>query len=94
MNGWLRNERVERLIEGWVLTQALGDVRPAHHLFSCDEVTLSEHAVENDIICDTGCDHISWSGVISCPHGERHEFTGGEFGSLERIIEDLEERDE
>lgn len=88
-----RNERVERLVQDWVLTQALTDMRPDHHLFTCDEVALSEHTVENNAICDTGCDHISWQGVITCPHGERQEFSGGEFGSLEFIIEDLEARD-
>lgn len=88
-----RNERVEELVQGWVLTQALEDVRPDHHLFTCDEVVLSEHTVENNIICDTGCDHISWKGVITCPHGERQEFSGGEFGSMKWIIEDLEARD-
>lgn len=88
-----RNEHVERLVRDWVLTQALSDVRPDHHLFSCDEVTLSEHTVEGNVICDTGCDHISWAGAITCPHGERFEFSGGEFGSLDSIIEDLEQRD-
>lgn len=88
-----RNERVERLVQGWVLAQALSDVHPDHHLSTCDEVILAEHTITSDIICDTGCQHVSWDAVVTCPHGERREISGGEFGELAMIIEDLEVRD-
>lgn len=84
---------MERLVQDWVLTQALSDVHPESHLALCGEVTLTEYTITSDIICDTGCQHVSWDAVVTCTHGARQEISGGEYGELAMIIEDLEAQD-
>jgi hypothetical protein len=68
------------------------DTEPAaEHLAACDSVRVTDPDAQNGTYgCDTGCDYTRFEAVITCDHGQRHEFQYGEFGMLSDIIWDLD----
>ena len=56
------------------------------------KATLTE-AEDGSYGCDTGCEFVRFTALITCDHGQEFCYEYGTFGDLAMLIEDLEKDD-
>jgi hypothetical protein len=66
------------------------DSRP-YHLAHCEQAHAGDcDASDGTYGCETGCDWVTLTAAISCPHGEPYEYEYGSFGTIDSIIWEME----
>jgi hypothetical protein len=83
---WLRRDL--RADEGARIA-ALPDIR--EHLRACPQMVVVDATGSNGTYgCDTGCDYMTLTAEVSCPHHPGpFDVTYGTFGELDQMVEEL-----
>ncbi len=97
MSTWEERERREAEINALVTRFVLRTYREEGdnaHLKACTDISATDtEGRDGSYGCNTGCDYVTFEATITCPHGERGDFEWGDFGSMDTIIEELEQEE-
>lgn len=82
-------ERANMIVGTWII----GRFRRGgenEHLRACESlVTESINGYDGSYGCDTGCEYARIEITVSCTHGQREDFSVGEFGELADMIDEI-----